>query len=92
MTEVQKALARADAAIARGKRRYEDLMVAYRRTNELPDDRLHRLAKVLRQLTPDELDAALGYAEGLAAWGSPAQESGDATLSTEGTETTARTG
>ena len=85
MTDLQMAQERADAAIQRGMKRYHALMLCARKANELPDAELYRLADVLEKLTPDELNAALGYAEGIAAWRWVDEESADGTKATDGT-------
>ena len=84
--DCRAAISRADAQIARAQDWIDLRLTLYRRVNNLPSEVLVRLVKVTAELTPDELLAALGYAEGLAAWSRPAQESGDATLATEGPE------
>lgn len=76
---LQAAMARANAHIARAQDWIDLRLSLYRRVNDLPNDTLVRLAAVVRKLTPDELDAALGYAEGLAAWSEEPQQSVDAT-------------
>jgi hypothetical protein len=76
---LQAAIARANAQIARAQDWIDLRLSLYRRVNELPNDDLVRLARVVAKLTPDELDAALGYAEGLAAWSSNEPQSADGT-------------
>lgn len=71
---------RVDADVARSMRPHNMRMALYHRVNLLPDDQLARLLKIVQALTPDELEMALGYAEGLAAWSTSAQESQDAPL------------
>lgn len=46
---------------------------------------LKRLVQILDALEPDELKQVAAYAEGLAAWRPPAQESPDASISKPGT-------
>lgn len=88
MNDVQReVIARTDARIAEAMEPYFVRMALYRRVNRLPDDFLRRLAAVVDKLTPDELDAALGYAEGLAAWSAIEPESQDATRAKGTTDT-----
>lgn len=83
---LQAAIDRAEAQIARAQDWIDLRISVYRRVNLLPRDRLVRLVKVLADLAPDELDAALGYAEGLAAWSQVSEQSADATLTQGGSE------
>ena len=82
---LQAALARANAHIARAQDWIDLRLSLYRRVNDLPNDLLVRLAKVVDRLTPDELEAALGYAEGLAAWSWVGEESNDGAPAKDGT-------
>lgn len=70
---------RVDADVARSMRPHNMRMALYHRINLLPDDQIARLLKIVQALTPDELEMALGYAEGLAAWSEEPQQSVDAT-------------
>ena len=70
----------------RAMRLYHLRVSLFQAVTRLPDDLLARTAAVVEKLTPDELNAALGYAEGLAAWRENEQESDDATLAKPDTE------
>lgn len=79
MNDVQrKAIAAADDKMRPALELYEQRSRLFRLVCLLPPADLKRASVALSVLTPDELSCLLGYAEGLAAWRQPAQESGDA--------------
>lgn len=79
MNEVQRqAIARAEDHMRPGLELYDHRSKLFHLACTLALPELKRVCRVLEALTPDEVSELLAYAEGLAAWRLPAQESGDA--------------
>lgn len=82
MNEVQRAaIARADEQMKPALELYEKRSTLFRLVCTIPRQDLDRVCRALENLTPDDLVQLLDYAEGLAAWRVPAQESSDAEIS-----------
>lgn len=79
MTEVQQAaIAKADASMKPALDLYRERCFLWRLSCRLPLRDLERLNGILRQLSDDDMKRVAAFAEGLAEWSSPVQESPDA--------------
>jgi len=94
MNEVQRAaLDRAAATIRPAMDLYEQRnRIACHLYKLLDVDQLRELADLLDRLSDDDLQQALEFVRGLAAWGSPAAESPDAAIAQPGSAAAGGTG
>lgn len=73
-------------AIERSHQLYKERMRLQNLTDRLELEDLKRLNDILHRMTPEMLKEAAGFAEGLAMWAIPEQESPDGPKSEPGSE------